>query len=103
MMNEELQQEMVQPEKTVEAIPAMKRFKIFLIFYEIHSIENSNFLLENPILNIEYSILNYNGKYRIKPSNIDFNKGNLFNLSIIFSIGKITINKVRLYYFFSQS
>lgn len=55
----------------------MKRFKIFLIFYEIHSIENSSFLNENPILNLEYNILNYNGKYRLKPSDIEFNKGNL--------------------------
>lgn len=58
-MNEQSTEENAIPTKT------LNRYKLFLIFYELHAI-GEDFLKENQHLILEYKVLNYSARYRLK-------------------------------------
>ncbi len=55
-----------------QALPSkfLNRFKFFLVFYEIHTV-TQEFFEENPNLVLEYKILNYTGKYKLRKESFD--------------------------------
>lgn len=53
------------------------------------------------MLTLEYKVLNYSQKIKLKGMTYDEANSNNLKLCIDFTIGKIIISKVRLYYFFS--
>lgn len=55
----------------------LKRFKLFLVFYEIHDVEKEIFE-QNDVLTLEYKVLNYSQKIKLKGMTYDEANSNNF-------------------------